>query len=107
MIRAYSWISLITFAAARPWKHGGGACQTAFAEFEGVEPRDMPGIHAIFGGECPNCGESVISFNGEPEAVAAAMLAYQQAMENAKLGAQTQEGKHTPYVDEEDKPTHH
>jgi hypothetical protein len=39
--------------------------------------------------------------------VAAAMLAYQDAMENAKLGAQTQEGKHVPYVDEEDKPTQH
>ena len=93
--------------ALRPEKLVCGACQTAFTEFEGMEPRDMPGIHAIFGGECPNCGESVISFNGEPEAVAAAMLAYQDAMENAKLGAQTQEGKHVPYVDEEDKPTQH
>ena len=52
--------------ALRPEKLVCGACQTAFTEFEGMEPRDMPGIRAIFGGECPNCGESVISFNGEP-----------------------------------------
>ena len=43
--------------ALRPEKLVCGACQTAFTEFEGMEPRDMPGIHAIFGGECPNCGE--------------------------------------------------
>ena len=30
MIRACSWISLLSFAAARPWIHGGGACQTPF-----------------------------------------------------------------------------
>ncbi|BEU74475.1 MULTISPECIES: hypothetical protein [Ralstonia solanacearum species complex] len=39
---------------------------------------------------------------GEPEAVANAMPLYQQAMENAKLGAQTQEGEHMPYVDADD-----
>ncbi|MGC8208377.1 hypothetical protein [Ralstonia solanacearum] len=88
--------------ALRPEKLVCGACQTAFTTFDGMEPRNLPGIRAIFGGECPNCGESVISFSGEPEAVANAMLLYQQTMENAKLGAQTQEGEHTPYVDADD-----
>ncbi|AST32040.1 hypothetical protein [Ralstonia solanacearum] len=88
--------------ALRPEKLVCGACQTAFTTFDGMEPRNLPGIHAIFGGECPNCGESVISFSGEPEAVANAMLLYQQTMENAKLGAQNQEGEHTPYVDTDD-----
>ncbi|QUP55635.1 hypothetical protein GO998_17845 (plasmid) [Ralstonia syzygii] len=39
---------------------------------------------------------------GESEAIANAMLRYQQATENAKLGAQTQEGEHMPYVDADD-----
>lgn len=36
----------------------------------------MFGIYVIFGGECLNCGESVIFFNGEFEVVVVVMLVY-------------------------------
>jgi hypothetical protein len=61
----------------------------------------MPGIDAAFGGECPACGEAVLAFSGEPDAVANAMVAWQDMMEGeAKIGKQSRGGDHVPFDDE-------
>jgi hypothetical protein len=58
----------------------------------------MTGIHAAFGGICPSCGETVLAFSGEKEAVANAMIAWQDAMESeSKLGRQSRDGEHASF----------
>lgn len=89
--------------ALRPEKLVCGACKTAFSDFDALDTRNMTGIQAAFGGICPSCGETVLSFSGEKDAVANAMLAWQDAMENeGKLGRQSPTGEHVPFDDQED-----
>lgn len=87
--------------ALRPEKLVCGSCKTAFTDFEAIGTRNMKGIHAAFGGLCPSCGETVLAFSGEKEAVANAMLAWQDAMGNeSKLGKQSDSGEHVPFEDD-------
>ncbi|MNY17642.1 hypothetical protein D3C86_1509700 [compost metagenome] len=52
----------------------------------------------MFGGQCPSCGNDVVVFKGEPQAVAEAMLAYERMMgESARLGYQSADGRHVPF----------
>jgi hypothetical protein len=89
--------------ALRPEKLVCGACKTAFNEFDALDTRNLPGIQAAFGGICPSCGETVLSFSGEKDAVANAMLAWQDAMENeSKLGKQSSTGEHVPFDEQKD-----
>jgi len=89
--------------ALRPEKLVCGACKTAFSDFDALDTRNMARIQAAFGGICPSCGETVLSFSGEKDAVANAMLAWQDAMENeGKLGKQSPTGEHLPF-DEDDR----
>jgi hypothetical protein len=84
--------------ALRPEKLVCGACKTAFSDFDALNTRNMPGIEAAFGGICPSCGETVLSFSGEQNAVANAMLAWHDAMENdGKLGKPSSTGEHLPF----------
>ncbi|RDU96718.1 hypothetical protein [Trinickia dinghuensis] len=84
--------------ALRPEKLVCGSCKTAFTDFDAMSTRNMPGIHAAFGGICPSCGETVLAFSGEQEAVANAMIAWQDAMEDeSKLGKQSGSGEHVPF----------
>jgi hypothetical protein len=88
--------------ALRPEKLVCGACKTAFTEFDAMDTRNLRGIHAAFGGICPSCGETVLAFSGEKEAVANAMLAWQDAMgREGKLGAQSTSGEHRSFDDEQ------
>jgi DNA-directed RNA polymerase subunit RPC12/RpoP len=74
----------------RPSQLVCGECRTAFTEFE-----------AIFGGSCPNCGNDVLVFKGEPEAVADAMIAWERMMgADAKLGYQSADGSLVPFDEE-------
>jgi hypothetical protein len=52
--------------ALRPEKLVCGACKTAFTEFAAMDTRNMRGINAVFGGQCPACDESVMAFGGQP-----------------------------------------
>lgn len=89
--------------ALRPEKLVCGACKTAFSDFDALDTRNMAGIQAAFGGICPSCGETVLAFSGGKDAVANAMLAWQDAMENeGKLGKQSPTGEHVPF-DEDDR----
>jgi hypothetical protein len=89
--------------ALRPEKLVCGACKTAFNDFDALDTRNMAGIQAAFGGICPSCGETVLSFSGEKDAVANAMLAWQDAMENeGKLGKQSSTGEHVPFDEQKD-----
>lgn len=91
-----------TIDALRPEKLVCGSCNTGFTDFDSMSTRNMPGIHAAFGGICPSCGETVLSFSGEKEAVANAMIAWQDAMENeSKLGRQSSSGEHVPFEESE------
>jgi hypothetical protein len=84
----------------RPEKLVCGACKTAFTDFEAMDTRHMRGINAAFGGHCPACGEAVLAFSGEPDAVADAMVAWQDRMEGeAKIGMQSRAGDHVPFDD--------
>lgn len=86
--------------ALRPEKLVCGACKTAFTEFEAMDTRNMTGIRAAFGGICPSCGETVLAFSGDQEAVADAMIAWQDAMgSEGKLGMQSRAGEHIPFKD--------
>jgi hypothetical protein len=88
--------------ALRPEKPVCGSCKTSFTNFESIGTRNMPGIHAAFGGVCPSCGETVLAFSGEKQAVANAMIAWQDAMESeGKLGKQSRSGEHVPFEDNE------
>ncbi|CAG9169931.1 hypothetical protein [Cupriavidus pinatubonensis] len=88
-------------AALRPETLVCGSCQTAFSEFEAMDTRGMRGIDAVFAGQCPSCGESVIAFKGEPDAVADAALAWQDAMGgDGKLGSQSSDGRYASLEDE-------
>lgn len=84
--------------ALRPEKLTCGSCKTAFTDFQSLDTRKMTGIHAAFGGICPSCGETVLAFSGEKEAVANAMIAWQDAMESeSKLGRQSRDGEHASF----------
>ena len=84
--------------ALRPAKLVCGACKTAVTDFDAMDTRNMHGIQAAFGGICPSCGETVLAFSGEQEAVANAMIAWQDAMESeGKLGMQSRNGEHIPF----------
>ncbi|QET05578.1 MULTISPECIES: hypothetical protein [Cupriavidus] len=84
--------------ALRPQQLVCGACKTAFKEFEALEAPGLRGIDAIFGGQCPNCGNDVLVFKGESKAVAEAMLAYEKMMgEGTKLGYQHADGTHVAF----------
>ncbi|MCM3609527.1 hypothetical protein M4D49_29055 [Cupriavidus pauculus] len=88
-------------AALRPETLVCGACQTAFSEFEAMDTRGMRGIDAAFAGQCPSCRETVIAFKGEPDAVADAAIAWQDAMGvDGKLGSQSPDGRYTALEDE-------
>jgi hypothetical protein len=90
------------FDALRPEKLVCGACKTAFTEFEALDTRNMRGINAVFGGQCPACDESVMAFSGQPDAVADAMIAWQDIFDGgeAKIGMQSRGGQHLPFEDE-------
>ncbi|BFG80651.1 hypothetical protein PTKU46_86850 [Paraburkholderia terrae] len=46
------------------------------------------------------CGASVLAFSGERDAVADAMIAWQDAMgSDGKLGMQSRAGQHIPFED--------
>ena len=91
------------FEALRPEKLVCGACKTAFSDFDALDTRNMAGIQAAFDGICPSCGEAALSFSGERDAVANAMLAWQDAMENeGKLGKQSSTGEHVPFDEQKD-----
>ncbi|MBF6989298.1 hypothetical protein [Cupriavidus sp. IK-TO18] len=86
--------------ALRPEKLVCGACKSAFTDFETMDTRNMQGVHAAFGGLCPSCGETVLALSGNPEAVANAMTAWEDAMgSEGKLGMQSRSGEHVPFED--------
>ncbi|HDR9483226.1 TPA: hypothetical protein QDC20_000325 [Burkholderia aenigmatica] len=86
--------------ALRPEKLVCGACETAFNDFNALDTRNMAGIHVAFGGICPSCGETVLAFSGDQGAVAAAMIAWQDATgSDGKLGMQSRVGEHIPFKD--------
>lgn len=86
--------------ALRPAQLVCGACKTAFTNFDMLPAPGLRGIDAVFGGQCPNCGNDVVVFKGKPEAVAEAMLAYEKMMgADAKLGYQSSDGRHVPFED--------
>lgn len=86
--------------ALRPEKLVCGACKTAFTDFDAMDTRNMTGIRAAFGGICPSCGETVLAFSGDQDAVADAMIAWQDAMgSEGKLGMQSRTGEHIPFKD--------
>jgi hypothetical protein len=65
------------------------------------DTRNMRGITAAFGEHCPACGETVLAFSGEPDAVADAMVAWQDTMGgDAKIGMQSRAGEHLPFEGE-------
>ncbi|MEX3937495.1 hypothetical protein AB4Y32_38175 [Paraburkholderia phymatum] len=84
--------------ALRPEKLVCGACKTAFTDFDAMDTRNMRSIGAAFGGICPSCSETVLAFSGEKDAVADAMIAWQDAMgSEGKLGMQSRAGQHIPF----------
>lgn len=86
--------------ALRPEKLVCGACKTLFTDFDAMDTRGMQGIRAAFGGICPSCGETVLAFSGDQEAVADAMIAAQDVMgSEGKLGMQSRTGQHIPFED--------
>ena len=65
-----------------------------------MDTRNMKGIRAAFGGICPSCGETVLAFSGDQDAVADAMIAWQDAMgSEGKLGMQSRGSEHIPFED--------
>jgi len=66
--------------ALRPAQLVCGACKTSFTNFDAIPAPGLHGIDAVFGGQCPNCGNDVVVFKGESKAVAEAMLAYERMM---------------------------
>jgi len=88
-------------AALRPAQLVCGACKTAFGTFDAIDAPNLRGIDAVFGGQCPNCGNDVLVFKGEPNAVAGAMVAWEKMMgADTKLGYQSRDGKHVPFEGE-------
>jgi hypothetical protein len=82
-------------AALRPETLVCGNCKTAFSEFEALDTRGLVGIDAAFGGPCPSCGESVVAFKGDRDAVADAILAWEDMVgEKAIIGSQSSDGRY-------------
>lgn len=87
--------------ALRPAQLVCGHCKTAFAQFDALDVPGLPGIDAVFGGECPGCGNDVVVFKGAPEAVAQAMIAWEKMLgADAQLGYQSSDGRHVPFEPE-------
>jgi hypothetical protein len=88
-------------ASLRPGQLVCGSCRTSFSNFDEIDAPGLGGIEAVFGGQCPNCGNDVLVFKGEPEAVAQAMLAWERMMgADTTLGYQSRDGKHVPFEPE-------
>jgi len=86
--------------AVRPKKLVCGACKATLTDFDTLDTRNLPGILAAFSGTCPSCGETVLAFSGEQNAVANAMLAWQDTMmTEGKLGKQSRDGEHVAFED--------
>ena len=87
--------------ALRPAQLVCGHCKTAFKQFDTLNVPGLPGIDAVFGGECPSCGNDVVVFKGAPEAVAQAMIAWEKMLgADAQLGYQSSDGRHVPFEPE-------
>lgn len=87
--------------ALRPAQLVCGHCKTAFGTFDALDVPGLPGIDAVFGGECPNCGNDVVVFKGAPDAVAQAMIAWEKMLgADAQLGYQSSDGRHVPFEPE-------
>ncbi|UIF91794.1 hypothetical protein KAF44_37235 [Cupriavidus necator] len=87
--------------ALRPAQLVCGHCKTAFAQFDALDVPGLPGIDAVFGGECPGCGNDVVVFKGAPDAVAEAMIAWEKMLgADAQLGYQSSDGRHVPFEPE-------
>lgn len=73
----------------RPAKLVCNHCNTEFTEFEVLDAKGMRGITAVFGGLCPGCSHTTLAALGEPEAVAAAYVAFEEMMgKDGKIGFQ-------------------
>lgn len=93
--------------ALRPETLVCGSCKTAFAEFEALGTRGLAGIDAAFGGPCPTCGESVVAFKGDSDAVADSILAWQDMIgSEGVVGSQSSDGRYLP-LDGPSGGTHH
>lgn len=94
-------------AALRPETLVCGSCKTAFTDFEALDTRGLAGIDAAFGGPCPTCGESVVAFKGDSDAVTNAILTWQDMMGSEGIvGSQSADGCYLP-LDGPSGGTHH
>ena len=85
--------------ALRPTNLVCGKCQATVNQFDALDSGGLPGIEAVFGGQCPQCGESVIAAKGDADAVASLFSTYADfigAREEVMLGAQTANGQAIP-----------
>jgi hypothetical protein len=63
-------------------------CKARITDVQILDSKGMPGIEAIFAGEC-ECGDTTIAMKGEPAAVVKAMEAFQDSTgEDIILGTQ-------------------
>ena len=86
-------------AALRPPNLVCGNCKAEVTEFQALDSRGLPGIEAVFGGQCPQCGENVIAAKGDREAVTSMLSFYAEqigAGDEATFGMQTADGKPIP-----------
>ena len=73
----------------------------------GPGTRGLAGIDAAFGGPCPTCGESVVAFKGDSDAVADSILAWQDMIgSEGVVGSQSSDGRYLP-LDGPSGGTHH
>jgi hypothetical protein len=63
-------------------------CRTGITDIQVMDSRGLAGVRAAYAGMC-QCGHTTFAFQGDPEAVAAAMVVLEKAMEgDAKFGSQ-------------------
>jgi hypothetical protein len=74
--------------ALRPQSIICNQCNTGFSEFEVMDSRGLEGIDAVFAGICPKCKSTTFAYRGDPDAVAALMVAQQDVMGGGEFGIQ-------------------
>jgi len=80
--------------ALKPEKLLCNECDGETTDIQVLDSRGIPGVEAVFGGQCPKCHGNILAVRGTPEAAEAVMSAFLSANgTGGSLGMQDTKGE--------------
>lgn len=65
--------------ALKPEKLLCNECDGETTDIQVLDSRGIPGVEAVFGGQCPKCHGNILAVRGSPEGAEAVMAAFMEA----------------------------